>query len=188
MIIAIIHTEIRQITLGGQESVEKAIKNLQDAVYTLSQSDGRCRFVVLETDHNKELYSWDYQPTFSKDIANDIEKKTEVKETESKYECGFIYYILKKGKVLNYDNFYKDDWDCSACFDVEKDAHKFMREKGYNQNEYNIVYEYSVWPKNEDWVCGVGLGLTKKQAREKLNVNLQYYNLKLLANGEIKEI
>ena len=34
----------------------------------------------------------------------------------------------------------------------------------------------------------VGLGLTKKQAREKLNVNLQYYNLKLLANGEIKEI
>ena len=55
MNIAIIHTEIRQITLGGQESVEKAIKNLQDAVYTLS-------------NQMVDAGSWCWKPTIIKNF------------------------------------------------------------------------------------------------------------------------
>ena len=104
------------------------------------------------------------------------------------YAWGFICYILKKGKELDYDNLYRDEWDIPVEFDEEKDAHNFMKAKGYSKCEYNIVYEYSVWPKDEDWVCGFGQGFTKKEAREDLNKGLEYYHLKLLANGKVKEI
>ena len=73
-------------------------------------------------------------------------------------------------------------------FDDEKEAHEFMRKKGYGRDEYDIAYEYSVWPKDEDWVCGCTLGFTKKQTRESLNKCLEHYNLKLLANGKVKEL
>ena len=187
MITAIIHTENRKIDLGRQVSKDKAINALQQAVYTLTEADGRCRFVVMDADHNHEIYSWEYQPTLRPDLMQKEEKKVEEVE-ESKYDWGLIYYILKKGKELDYDNLYRDEWDIPVEFDEEKDAHNFMKAKGYSKYEYNIVYEYSVWPKDEDWVCGFGQGLTKKEAREDLNKGLEYYHLKLLANGKVKEI
>jgi hypothetical protein len=63
-----------------------------------------------------------------------------------------------------------------------------MRKRGCNQSEYRLVYEYEVWEKGADWAYPCALGLTKKEARENLNINLKHYNLKLLANGKVKEI
>lgn len=187
MITARIETQTRIIPVNTPDNKDEAIRRLQDAVHTLIPEDGRCRFVVLDADHNHEIYSWEYQPTFRPDLEQKEEKKVEEIE-ESKYEWGLIYYILKKGKELDYDNLYRDEWDIPVEFDEEKDAHNYMKAKGYGKHEYNIVYEYSVWPKDEDWVCGFGRGFTKKEAREDLNKGLEYYHLKLLANGKVKEI
>ena len=108
---------------------------------------------------------------------------------ESNYEWGFIIYILKNGQELDYDNLYRDSWDCIVEFDDEKSAHEFMKKRCYNHDEYRLVYEYSVWPKDNDKVTyGLGKGFTKKEARENLNKDLKYYNLKLLANGKVKEL
>ena len=187
MITAYIKTQVRTIQVPCADNRDKAIEALQNAVYSLNSEDDRCRFVVLDKNHNHEIYSWEYQPTFRPDLEQKEEKKVEEIE-ESKYDWGLIYYILKKGKELDYDNLYRDEWDIPVEFDEEKDAHNFMKAKGYSKYEYNIVYEYSVWTKDEDWVCGFGRGLTKKEAREDLNKGLEYYHLKLLANGKVKEI
>ena len=187
MITAIIHTAVRQISLGNQESKEKAIEALQQAVYTLSEDDGKCRFVV--TSFGKEVYSWEYQPTFRPDLEMKEEKKVEVKEEESKYESNYILYVLKNGKEMDYDNFYADGFGCPFEFDDEKSAHEFMKSRGYSKDEYRLVYEYCVWPKKDDSVVyGFGKGFTKKEARENLNKDLEYYSLKLLANGKVKEL
>ena len=185
MYTATIHTQTRTFKVSKESSRDKAIEVLQQAVYTLTEEDGRCRFVV--SFFGEEVYSWEYQPTFRPDLMQKEEEKVEAVE-ESKYDWGLIYYILKKGKELDYDNLYRDGWDIPVEFDEEKDAHNFMKAKGYSKCEYNIVYEYSVWPKDEDWTCGFGQGLTKKEAREDLNKGLEYYHLKLLANGKVKEL
>ena len=182
MYTAIIQTAVRQIPLGQQQSKEKAIEALQQAVYTLTEEDGRCRFVV--SYFTEEVYSWEYQPTFRPDL-----KKVEVKEEESKYEWNYILYVLKNGKEMDYDNFYADGFGCPFEFDDEKSAHKFMKERGYGPSEYRLVYEYCVWPKKDDSIVyGFGKGFTKKEARENLNKDLEYYSLKLLANGKVKEL
>ena len=189
MITAIIHTENRKIALGRQESKDKAINALQQAVYTLTEADGRCRFVVMDADHNHEIYSWEYQPTFRPDLVKKEVEKVDVKEEESKYDWGYVIYILKNGKEMDWDNFYRDSWDCVVEFDDEKSAHEFMKKRGYDQTEYRLVYEYCVWPKYDDSIVyGFGKGFTKKEARENLNKDLKYYSLKLLANGKVKEI
>ena len=89
---------------------------------------------------------------------------------------------------MDWDNFYRDSWDCVVEFDDEKSAHEFMKSRGYSRDEYRLVYEYCVWEKDKDWTCGFGKGFTKKEARENLNKDLEYYSLKLLANGKVKEI
>ena len=186
MITAIIHTAVRQISLGNQESKAKAIEALQQAVYTLSEDDGKCRFVV--NSFGKEVYSWEYQPTFRPDLEMKEEKKVEVKEEESKYESNYILYVLKDGKEMDYDNFYADGFGCPFEFDDEKSAHEFMKSRGYSKNEYRLVYEYCVWEKDTDWNYPCVMGFSKKEAREKLNKDLEYYHLKLLANGKVKEL
>ena len=188
MITARIDTSIRSIPVPCENNREKAIEALQQAVYTLTEEDGRCRFVVLDTDHMKEIYFWEYQPTFRKELDKKEIKKVEVKEEESKYEWNYILYLLKDGKEIDYDNFYSDEFDCPFEFDDEKSAHKFMKERGYGPSAYRLVYEYCVWEKDKDWTCGFGKGFTKKEARENLNKDLKYYGLKLLANGKVKEI
>ena len=188
MITALIETQVRTIQVPCINNRDKAIEALQNAVCSLNPEDGKCRFVVMEKDHNQEIYSWFYQPTFRFDLEQKENKKGEMKEQESKYEWGLVCYILKKGKELDYDNLYKDGYDCQVSFDDEKDAQEFMREKGYGQDEYDIVYEYTVWEKDADWTYPCALGLSKKEAREKLNKNIEYYNLKLLGNGKVKEL
>ena len=188
MITARIETQARIIPVDTPNNKDEAIKRLQDAVYTLTSEDGRCRFVVMDKDHNREIYSWEYQPTFRPDLEVQKNKKIKAKEPESKYDWGFICYILRNEAELDYDNLYRDEWEIPVEFDEERDAHNYMKTKGYSKYEYKIVYEYSVWPKDEDWVCGFGLGLTKKEARENLNKSLEYYHLKLLSNGKVKEI
>ena len=187
MYTATIHTAVRQVPLGKQESKEKAIEALQQAVYTLTEEDGRCRFVV--SYFTEEVYSWEYQPTFRPDLKQKEEKKVEVKEEESKYEWNYILYVLKNGTELDYDNFYADGFGCPYEFDEEKSAHEFMKGRGYSKDEYRLVYEYCVWPKDNDSVVyAFGKGFTKKEARENLNKDLEYYHLKLLANGKVKEL
>ena len=186
MYTATIHTAVRQVPLGKQESKEKAIEALQQAVYTLTEEDGRCRFVV--SYFTEEVYSWEYQPTFRPDLKQKEEKKVEVKEEESKYEWNYILYVLKNGTELDYDNFYADGFGCPYEFDEEKSAHEFMKGRGYSKDEYRLVYEYCVWEKDKDWTCGCACGFTKKEARKNLNKNLVYYHLKLLVNGKVKEL
>ena len=193
MIRANIHTAVRVINVPCTNDRKQAISALQEAVSQLTPEDGRCRFVVSDSDHNQEIYSWEYQPTFRKDLEMKKEKEaTKVSKTaeeeESNYEWALVYYILKNGKELDYDNFYRDEFDCAKDFDDEKSAHKFMKERGYGPHEYSLVYEYCVWPKDKDTVCSFGLGLTEKEARKDLNDGLKSYNLKLLANREIKEL
>lgn len=193
MIKANIHTATRIIDIPCADDRNQAISALQNAVSQLTEEDGRCRFVVLDNDHNKEIYSWEYQPTFRKDLEMKKEKKAAkvsvtVEEKESNYEWAVVYYILKNGKELDYDNFYRDEFDCAKAFDDKKSAHEFMKERGYGQHEYSLVYEYCVWPKDKDTVCSFGLGLTEKEARKDLNDGLKYYDLKLLANKKIKEL
>ena len=189
MITAIIKTQTRTIDVPTPDDKDSAIKRLQDAVYTLTPEDGRCRFVVMDSDHNRILYSWEYQPTFRPDLEKKVEKKkVEVVEEESKYDWNYVIYILKNGKELDWDNFYKDEFDCAMEFDDEKSAHKFMRGRGYDNDEYRLVYEYCVWEKDKDYCFPCALGFSKKEAREILNKDLSDYNLKLLANGKIKEI
>ena len=191
MIKANIHTATRIIDIPCADDRNQAISALQNAVSQLTEEDGRCRFVVL--DNNKEISSWEYQPTFRKDLEMKKEKEAAkvsvtVKEEESNYEWALVYYILKNGEEMDWDNFYRDSWDCVVDFDDEKSAHKFMKERGYGPHEYSLVYEYCVWPKNKDTVCSFGLGLTEKEARKDLNDGLKSYNLKLLANRKIKEL
>ena len=186
MITARIETRTRVIPVDTPNDKDAAISRLQNAVCTLIPEDGRCRFVVLDSDHDKVLYSWYYQPTFRQDLA--VGAAAEPSEDSSAYDWGIVFYVLRKGEELNYDNFYKNDWGTQADFDYEKSAHDYMRKRGYGRDEYNIVYEYSVWGINDEYTYGFGLGLTKKEARENLNENLAYYHLKLLANGKVKEI
>lgn len=188
MIRANIHTAVRVINVPCTNDRKQAISALQAAVSQLTPEDGRCRFVVSDSDHDKEIYSWEYQPTFREDLKEERTNPEEEKGKESNYEWSLVYYILKNGKEFDYDNLYKNEWDLAAEFDEEKTAHNFMKGKGYGRHEYRIVYEYEVHPKNEDWICGTGMGLTRKEARETLNKNLEYYHLKLLANGKVKEL
>lgn len=188
MYTAIIHTQTRTFKVSTENSQEKAIKAMQQAVCNLTEEDGRCRFVVMDTNHEKEIYSWEYQPTFRPDLMQKEEEKVEEVE-ESKYDWGYIIYVLKNGKEMDWDNFYRDSWDCVVEFDDEKSAHEFMKKRGYDQTEYRLVYEYCVWSKYDDSIVyGFGKGFTKKEARENLNKDLEYYSLKLLANGKVKEI
>lgn len=186
MYTATIHTQIRTFKVPCENNKDKAIAALQQAVYTLNEEDGRCRFVVKR--FGEEVYSWEYQPTFRKDLEKKEGKKVVVKEEESKYEWNYILYVLKNGNEMDYDNFYRDEFGCPFDFDDEKSAHKFMKERGYGPSSYRLVYEYCVWEKDKDWTCGFGKGFTKKEARENLNKDLEYYSLKLLANGKIKEL
>ena len=187
MYTATIHTQTRIFKVPCENNKDKAIEALQNAVYTLTEEDGRCRFVVKR--FGDDVYSWEYQPTFRKDLKKKEEKKVEVKEEESKYEWNYILYVLKNGKEMDYDNFYSDGFGCPFDFDDEKSAHKFMKERGYGPSAYRLVYEYCVWPKdNDSIVYGFGKGFTKKEARENLNKDLEYYSLKLLANGKVKEL
>ena len=188
MITAYIKTQVRKIQVPCADNRDKAIEALQNAVYSLNSEDGRCRFVVLDKNHNQEIYSWEYQPTFRPDLVKKEVEKVDVKEEESKYDWGCVIYILKNGKEMDWDNFYRDSWDCVVDFDDEKSAHEFMRKRGYDQTEYRLVYEYTVWEKGADTTYPPELGFTKKEARENLNINLKHYNLKLLANGKVKEI
>ena len=187
MYTATIHTQTRTFKVSKENSRDKAIEVLQQAVYTLTEEDGRCRFVV--SFFGEEVYSWEYQPTFRPDLKKKEEEKIEMKEDEdSKYDWGVVIYVLKNGIEMDWDNFYRDSWDCIADFDDEKSAHEFMKKRGYNKDEYQLVYEYTVWEKNVDWAYPCALGLSRKEARENLNNNLKRYNLKLLANGKIKEL
>ena len=188
MITARIETQTRIIPVVTPNDKDEAIKRLQDAVYTLTSEDGRCRFVVMDKDHNREIYSWEYQPTFRPDLVKKEAEKVDVKEEESKYDWGYVIYILKNGEEMDWDNFYRDSWDCVADFDDEKSAHEFMRKRGYDQTEYRLVYEYAVWEKGADTTYPPELGFSKKEARKNLNINLKRYNLKLLANGKVKEL
>ena len=72
------------IKVPCENNKDKAIAALQQAVYTLNEEDGRCRFVVKR--FGEEVYSWEYQPTFRKDLEKKEGKKVEVKEEESKYD------------------------------------------------------------------------------------------------------
>lgn len=189
MITAYIKTQVRTIQVPCADNRDKAIEALQNAVYSLNSEDGRCRFVVLDKNHNHEIYSWEYQPTFRPDLVKKEAEKVDVKEEKSKYDWGYIIYILKNGKEMDWDNFYRDSWDCVVDFDDEKSAHEFMRKRGYDQTEYRLVYEYCVWPEYDNSIVyGFGKGFTKKEARENLNKDLKYYSLKLLANGKVKEL
>ena len=100
MITAYINTQIRKVNVPCENNKDKAVAALQQAVYTLTEEDGRCRFVVLDNGH--EIYSWSYQPTFRE------EKKKKTVKKESKYEVGYVVYILLNGKELDYDNFYAE--------------------------------------------------------------------------------
>ena len=53
MITARIETQTRIIPVQTPNDKDSAIKCLQDAVHTLTPEDGKCRFVVLDKDHNK---------------------------------------------------------------------------------------------------------------------------------------
>ena len=186
MITAKIQTQTRTIEVPCKNDKDSAISSLQNSVKSLTKEDGRCKFIVLSD--GEEIYSWEYQPTFRSDLKQKEENKVVVKEEESKYECGISIYILRNGEEMDWDNFYRDSWDCVADFDDEKSAHEFMRKRGYSQSEYRLVYEYAVWEKGADWIYPCALGLTKKEARENMNINLKCYNLKLLANGKVKEL
>ena len=185
MITAKIKTQTRTIKVTCNNDKAHAISSLQNSVKLLTKEDGRCKFIVLS--HGREIYSWEYQPTFRSDLKQKGAGKVVAKE-ESKYEWGYVIYILKNGEEMDWDNFYRDSWDCVADFDDEKSAHEFMRKRGCSQSEYRLVYEYAVWEKGADWIYPCALGLTKKEARENLNINLKCYNLKLLANGKVKEL
>ena len=188
MYTGIIHTQTRTFKVSTENSQEKAIEVLQQAVYNLTEEDGRCRFVVKW--RNEEVYSWEYQPTFRPDLKKEEETmKVEVKEEEPKYEWNYRLYVLKDGKEMDYDNFYADGFGSPFEFDDEKSAHRFMKERGFGPSAYRLVYEYCVWLKKDDSVVyGFGKGFTKKEARENLNKDLEYYSLKLLANGKVKEL
>lgn len=185
MITAKIKTQTRTIKVTCNNDKDHAISSLQNSVKLLTKEDGRCKFIVLSNE--EEIYSWEYQPTIREDLTQKEEKGVDVKE-ESKYEWGVVIYILKNGEELDWDNFYRDSWDCVVDFDDEKSAHEFMRKQGYDQSKYRLVYEYTVWEKDADWAYPCALGFTKKEARENMNINLKYYNLKLLANGKVKEL
>ena len=185
MITAKIKTKTREIDIPCPNDKDKAILSLQDSVSRLTKEDGRCRFIILSC--GIEIYSWEYHPTFREDLAQKEEKVIDVKE-ESKYEWGVVIYILKNGEELDWDNFYRDSWDCVVDFDDEKSAHEFMRKRGYDQTEYRLVYEYAVWEKGADTTYPPELGFSQKEARKNLNINLKHYNLKLLANGKVKEL
>lgn len=173
---ATIHTAIRQIPLGKQESKEKAIEALQQAVYKLNEEDGRCRFVV--SFFGEEVYSWEYQPTFRKGLKKKA-KNTAVKK-EPKYFLGYIIYVLLNGKELDWGNFYAD----AQIFDKAVQAHEFMKERGYGKHDYRLVYEYSLSDDRGDY--GFGMGFTKSEAKEKLNERIAVYGLVVMKNGTIK--
>lgn len=175
---ATIHTAIRQIPLGKQESKEKAIEALQQAVYKLAEEDGRCRFVV--SFFGEEVYSWDYQPTFRKDLKKKV-KKNAVKK-EPKYFLGYVIYVLLNGEELSYDNFYAD----GEFFDSAIQVHEFMKERGYGKSNYRLVYEYGLSDDSGDY--GFGMGFTKTEAKEKLNERIAEYGLVVMPNGKIKEL
>lgn len=182
MYTATIHTAVRQVPLGKQESKEKAIEALQQAVYTLTEEDGRCRFFV--SYFTEEVYSWEYQPTFRPDLKTETHIETEKPTEEEKYLVGLCCYVLLNGKSVEYDNFYMDGKD----FDDAKAAHAFMKERGYSRSEYRVVYEYCVSNISGSTTYGFGLGISKETARLNLNKDLEYYHLKLLANGKVKEL
>ena len=187
MYTATIHTQARTFKVPCENNKDKAIEALQQAVYALTEEDGRCRFIVKH--FGEEVYSWEYQPTFRPDLEKKEEKKVEVKEEESEYESSCTIYVLKNGKELDWDNLYCDSIGGSPYdFDDEKSAHKFMKERGYDRDEYKLVYEYCVWEKDTDWNYPCVMGFSKKEARENLNKDLEYYSLKLLANGKVKEL
>lgn len=175
MITASIYTQVRKMDVPCRNNKDKAISALQDAIYKLTVEDGRCRFVVYES--GQEIYSWSYQPTIRE------EKKKKTVKKESKYVVDYIVYILLNGKELDYDNFYAD----GTYFDTVAKAREFMKERGWSKYDYQVVYEYAVSSRDGRNDYGFGLGFTKAEAKEKLNRNLEYYNIEVRKNGTIKE-
>lgn len=177
MITGRIHTQIRTIDVPCGDNKDKAVSALQNAVYQLTVEDGRCRFVV--NDWGQEIYSWTYQPTIRKEI-----KKVKKERPVSPYILSLCVYVLLRGQELNYDNLYHE----AEMFDNADKAHQFMKERGWTKRDYHIVYEYVVDGVDEDCIYGTGLGLTKAEAKEQLNRNLEYYHIEVKKNGTIKDI
>ena len=178
MYTATIHTQTRILNIPCENNRDEAISALQQAVYMLTEEDGRCRFVVAYLDN--EVYSWEYQPTFRKDLKK-RKNITSVKK-EPEYFLGYIIYVLKNGLDLSYDNFYAD----GQIFDSAIQAHEFMKERGYNKHDYRLVYEYGLSDDKNDY--GFGLGFTKAEAKENLNERIAEYNLIVMKNGKVKAV
>lgn len=177
MITARIETQVHTLPVRCESSREKAISALQDAVCKLTEEDGRCKFVVDENGHI--VYHWFYQPTFRKEV-----KKVERKRTESPYILTSCIYILLSDKELCYENLYHE----AENFNSTVEAHRFMKERGWNKCDYHIAHEYIVEDRTEDCIYGTGLGFTKAEAKEALNRNLKYYEIEVTKNGTIKNI
>lgn len=163
---AIIQTQARNIKVTCPNDKNEAISCLQNSVHLLNQADGRCKFVVLEDGY--ETYSWSYQPTFREEKTKVITKK------DKSYILSCVYYILLNSEELAYSNLYRD----SICFQSISEARQYMKEKGYSKNDYSIVYEYAADSSNSDENYGFGIGLTRKEAKERINESLSYYGLK----------
>lgn len=176
MITARIETQVRTIPVTCDNNRDKAISALQNAVYSLTEEDGRCRFVVTEQGH--DIYEWSYQPTFRKEV-----KKVKKDRPVSPYILSSCIYVLLADKELSYDNLYHE----GEIFNNVAEAHQFMKERGWSKNDYRIVYEYVVEGRNQDCIYGTGLGFTKAEAKEQLNRELDYYNMEVKNNGTIKE-
>lgn len=173
---AYIETQTRTVKVGEEETKDAAISALQNAVYSLKPEDGRCRFVVKQV--GRVVYSWEYQPTFRETPV----KKTR-KKAEPKYICNLVYYVLLNGMELTYENLYHD----AQSFDSVSEAREYMKENGWGRYDYRIVYEYSVDAAAGDDNYGFGMGLTREEAREKLNQSIGYYSL-VYKNGKVSEI
>ena len=176
MITALVQTEVRIFDVRCPDNKENAISALQNSVNQLNPEDGRCRFVVL--NDGTEIYSWNYQPTFRKEV-----KRVKKERPVSPYILSLCVYVLLRGQELNYDNLYHE----AEIFDNVAEAHQFMKERGWTKRDYHIVYEYVVDGVDEDCIYGTGLGLTKAEAKESLNKSLAYYCLEL-KNGKILEL
>lgn len=102
---------------------------------------------------------------------------------KSKYELECLVYILLNGKELQHQNFYYD----GICFSTVAEAREFMKNRGYSNYEYSVVYEYIVSSINGDCIYGSGLGFSKEEAKQSLNKSISYYCMELTKYGKIKD-